>query len=88
MPSRVVAHERDRMALVCMRDHEGGLARPEWHRGQYVEQLLMIMTIDFHNGEAECCRLLIKRLKIIGLSNRRPCWSRLRSTITVSRSSS
>jgi hypothetical protein len=28
----------------------------------------MIMTVDFHDSEPECGRLLIKRFKIIGLA--------------------
>src|SRR6476660_6826894 len=72
MPGRVVAHEGDRVAFVRMGDYERGLARPERHRRQYVEQRAMIMTIDLDDSEPECRCLLIKRIKIIGFTNGRP----------------
>ena len=55
-----------------MGDYERGLARPERHSRQYVEQNAMIMTIDLDDSEPKCRYLLIKRIKIISFTNGRP----------------
>ena len=89
VPGHVVAHERDRVALVGVGDHERGLAGPERHRGQHVEQLAVIMAVDLDDARTRTrppCRSSGSR-SLVSLVVA-PCCSRLRSTITVSRSSS
>jgi hypothetical protein len=62
MPGRVVAHECDRVAVVRVGDHEGRLARPERHRGQYVKQLTVVMAVDLDDREPKRGGLLVERL--------------------------
>jgi hypothetical protein len=71
VPRDVVAHERDRVPLVGMGDHEGRLPRTERRRGEHVEQLAVIVAVHLDDGEAERGRLLIERVQIVGLPNRR-----------------
>ena len=58
VPRDVVAHERDRVALVRVGDHERRLARPERYGGQHVEQLAVVVTVHLHHREPERRRLL------------------------------